>query len=159
MMKEQYGKEVARRLLLPRAKRKEVLRDLEEAFASAAEHGESEQQVIDLLGTPEEFAAAMNEQLGVPQEFFLRRSRRLAVLFFVLTALLLAAAVADLWRDHLLEVRLSSVCIIGGADGPTHILLSAAPGIDPAILLFLLAAILAAAGLRQLLRCRRARKK
>ena len=156
MMKEQYGKEVARRLLLPRVKRKEVLRDLEEAFASAAEHGESEQQVIDRLGTPEEFAAAMNEQLGVPQEFFLRRSRRLAVLFFVLTALLLAAAVADLWRDHLLEVRLPSV---GGADGPTHILLSAAPGIDPAILLFLLAAILAAAGLRQLLRCRRTRKK
>ena len=34
MMKEQYGKEVARRLLLPRAKRKEVLRDLEEAFAA-----------------------------------------------------------------------------------------------------------------------------
>ena len=43
----------------------ELRRDLEEAFASAAEHGETEQQVIRRLGTPEEFAASAAESFGV----------------------------------------------------------------------------------------------
>ena len=43
----------------------EILRDLEEAFASAAEHGETEQQVMDRLGTPEELAESIQEQLGL----------------------------------------------------------------------------------------------
>ena len=55
-MKEQYIKQVKRELSLPRKAKKEVLRDLNEVFASALEHGETEQQVIQRLGTPREFA-------------------------------------------------------------------------------------------------------
>ena len=43
-MKEQYIKQVEKELSLPRKMKKEVVRDLNEVFASAMEHGETEQQ-------------------------------------------------------------------------------------------------------------------
>ena len=55
-MKEQYIKQVEKELSLPHKAKKEVVRDLNEVFASALEHGETEQQVIQRLGTPKEFA-------------------------------------------------------------------------------------------------------
>ena len=51
-MKEQYIKQVEKELSLPRKMKKEVVRDLNEVFASAMEHGETEQQIIQRLGTP-----------------------------------------------------------------------------------------------------------
>ena len=49
-MKEQYIKQVEKELSLTRKAKKEVVRDLNEVFASALEHGETEQQVIERLG-------------------------------------------------------------------------------------------------------------
>ena len=48
-MKEQYIKQVEKELSLTRKAKKEVVRDLNEVFASALEHGETEQQVIERL--------------------------------------------------------------------------------------------------------------
>ena len=42
-MKEEYIRRVGRLLALPGKQKREVLRDLEEIFASGAEHGETEQ--------------------------------------------------------------------------------------------------------------------
>lgn len=64
-MKEQYIKQVEKELSLKRKAKKEVVRDLNEVFASALEHGETEQQVIERLGTPKEFAENTAEQLGI----------------------------------------------------------------------------------------------
>lgn len=64
-MKERYIRQVWKQLRLPRKAKTEVLRDLEEAFASAAEHGETEAQVVERLGTPEAFAEGIHEQLGI----------------------------------------------------------------------------------------------
>ena len=64
-MKEQYIKQVEKELSLPHKAKKEVVRDLNEVFASALEHGETEQQVIQRLGTPKEFADSTAEQFGV----------------------------------------------------------------------------------------------
>ena len=64
-MKEQYLKKVKKELNLPRKAKREVLRDLNEIFASASEHGETEQQVIERLGTPKEFADSTAEQFGI----------------------------------------------------------------------------------------------
>lgn len=61
-MKQQYIKQVSKKLSVSSARKKEILRDLEEAFASAIEHGETEKQVIERLGTAEEFAASMSDQ-------------------------------------------------------------------------------------------------
>ncbi len=63
-MKDHYIKQVGKKLAVPRAKRKEILRDLEEIFLTAQEHGEDEQQVIDRLGAPEEFAQHIEESFG-----------------------------------------------------------------------------------------------
>ena len=60
-MKEQYIKQVEKELSLPRKMKKEVVRDLNEVFASAMEHGETEQQIIQRLGTPKEFADSTAE--------------------------------------------------------------------------------------------------
>ena len=49
-MKKQYIRQVRKDLHIPRSAKTEVVRDLQEIFASAAEHGESEQQVAERLG-------------------------------------------------------------------------------------------------------------
>lgn len=64
-MKEQYIKQVKKELHLSAKAEKEIVRDLNEIFSSAAEHGETEQQVIERLGTPKEFADSAAEQFGV----------------------------------------------------------------------------------------------
>lgn len=60
-MKQQYIKQVSKKLNVSKDRKKEIIRDLEEAFASAIEHGETEQQVIERLGSPEQFANSMCE--------------------------------------------------------------------------------------------------
>ena len=64
-MKKQYIKQVEKELFLPRKVKKEIMRDLNEVFSSALEHGETEQQVIQRLGGPKEFADNTAEQFGV----------------------------------------------------------------------------------------------
>lgn len=59
-MKQQYINKVKKELNVPLSRKKEIIRDIEEAFSSALEHGETEKQVIDRLGSPEEFAASVN---------------------------------------------------------------------------------------------------
>lgn len=45
-MKEQYMKQVEKELNLSRKAKAEVVRDLNEIFASSAEHGETEQSML-----------------------------------------------------------------------------------------------------------------
>ena len=62
-MKEQYIRQVEKELNLSRKAKTEVVRDLNEIFNSAVEHGETEQQVIERLGTPQEFANSQQNSL------------------------------------------------------------------------------------------------
>lgn len=64
-MREKYIKQVQKELHIPYKAKKEVVRDLNEIFASALENGETEQQVIERLGSPKEFAESTAEQLGI----------------------------------------------------------------------------------------------
>ena len=79
---ENYIRQVKKALAVSGRVKKEVLRDLKEIFASAREHGESEEQVIGRLGSPEEFADNINEQMGVSrtERFRLRRRRQIAII-------------------------------------------------------------------------------
>ena len=45
-MRESYIKQVKKALMLSRKKKAEIMRDLQEAFVSASEHGETDQQVL-----------------------------------------------------------------------------------------------------------------
>ena len=87
-MKEQYIKQVKKELSLPRKMKKEVVRDLNEVFASAMEHGETEQQIIQRLGTPKEFADSTAEQFGIDNT----KSKKRNGIISTLAALVIAAA-------------------------------------------------------------------
>lgn len=86
-MREQYIKEVKKELSVPRKVKKEVLRDLNEVFASALEHGETEQQVIQRLGSPREFADSTAEQFGIDNTISKKRKTIISVIVsFVIAA-------------------------------------------------------------------------
>lgn len=121
-MKDQYIHEVERLLPLPRQAKKEVLRDLEEAFASAAEHGETESQLIQRLGSPKEFVESLNEQLGFERlsgEIWKRKQIIAIVCAAILSLLCLGvySAAKAMGMSRMIE----SLGVIGGADGPTAI--------------------------------------
>ena len=129
MDRKQYTREVKRRLKLDRTDREAVLRDLDEIFETALQQGEQDDAVIARLGEPAAFAASF----GVSKGWKWKRA-----LWWVVTAaavVLLLAAVALAIGQH------QTMGIIGGADGPTAILVSG--GIDP-VLLLLGAGLLAA---------------
>ena len=79
-MKNSYISEVRRKLKLPRGKKREVMRDLEEIFATAEERCESKYKLVLRLGTPEEYARETEAAFGVDGARL--RRKRLAVLAF-----------------------------------------------------------------------------
>lgn len=78
-MKKQYIKQVEKELFLPRKVKKEIMRDLNEVFSSALEHGETEQQVIQRLGGPKEFADNTAEQFGVDNTTLKKRKDMISI--------------------------------------------------------------------------------
>ena len=129
-MKQEYIQQVGRALPLPGKQKREVLRDLEELFASAAEHGESEVQVLDRLGSPEEYAKEVLAQTG-----FAPRPGK-AALGLALSALVCGVCLAlFLWSQ---SGRLPEDAI-GGAVGSTGI--QVAGGVDLSSLLLVAAAV------------------
>lgn len=113
-MKQQYIRRVKKALNLPREQKAEVLRDLDEAFASALEHGETERQVIERLGTPDEFADSIHEQLGIACPDRRGRKRRICI---ALTALVSAIAFAIAF---FMRAKRPAQNIIGQADAMTN---------------------------------------
>lgn len=55
-MRAEYIKQVKKLLIGSRKIKKEIIRDLNEIFDSSAEHGESEEKVIQRLGNPADYA-------------------------------------------------------------------------------------------------------
>ena len=129
-MKQEYIQQVGRALPLPGKQKREVLRDLEEIFASAAEHGESEAQVISRLGTPAEYAKEVLAQTG-----FVPKPGK-AALGLALSTLVCGVCLAlFVWSQ---SGRLPENAI-GGAAGSTNI--QVAGGVDLSPLLLVLAAV------------------
>lgn len=144
-MKEEYIRQVRRRLAVAPQQRREILRDLEEAFASAAEHGQTEQQVIDRLGSPRDFARSIHAQLG-GEALGRRRARQRW-----LAALCLAIAAGAWGVLAIARARQLPDNVIGQADAMTSILV-AGPSAVPAVLLLAgaAAAIAAVVAIRRL---------
>lgn len=123
-MKEEYIKQVEKELFLPRKAKKEVMRDLNEAFASALEHGETEQQVIQRLGTPKEFADSTAEQFGIDNI----SSKKHKGIISALVALIIAAIAFSIYA----VTQLGKVPegTIGQANAMTNIQIQGALGLD-----------------------------
>lgn len=124
-MKQEYIQQVGRALHLPGKQKREVLRDLEELFASAAEHGETEAQVISRLGTPAEYAKEVLDQTSyVPKP-------GKAALGLALSALVCGVCLAlFLWSQ---SGRLPEDAI-GGAMGSTGIQVAGGVDLSPLLL-------------------------
>ena len=142
-MKEQYIRQVYRELSLPRKLKKEVVRDLKEAFDSALEHGETQQQVIRRLGTPKEFADSAAEQFGIDNT----ASKKRKAILSALIALIFAAAAFFMYA--VTQSGKAPEGAIGQADAATNIRIVGAMGFD--VSRIILAAGLAAAVLAVLL--------
>lgn len=139
-MKQQYIRRVKKALNLPRKQKAEVLRDLDEAFASALEHGETERQVIERLGTPDEFADSIHEQLGIACPDRRGRKRRICI---ALTALVSAIAFAIAF---FMRAERPAQNIIGQADAMTNMQI-AGSGVDMFWLMIALGCIALAAAI------------
>ena len=128
-MREQYLRAVRR--LLPRKVRQAVVRDLEERFDAAADHGESEADVIDRLGPAAAYADTVSAPLG--------GKRRAG---FALPAAVLALAVALIAVFLAAQAGRPPENVIGQADAMTQIRVTGGADLAP---VFLAAGLLAAA--------------
>lgn len=118
-----YLKAVERKLCLPKNLRARVLSDLLTTICARQEQGETAEAVLASLGTPRQTAEEFNEQL---KEYTFHKSpwRFVFLLVAVLSAIWLAGwslGQAFVWS---LTRQNASVGIIGGADGPTAILVA-----------------------------------
>lgn len=146
-MKKQYIRQVRKDLHIPRSAKTEVVRDLQEIFASAAEHGESEQQVAERLGPPREFADRTAEQFGFDPAARRRRNRLLQI------AISLAVAAAFALYAAAAAQRVPPGAI-GQADAMTNIRVEGA-GFDVTLLLLAAGILAAAFAILQLIRAAR----
>ena len=146
-MKKQYIRQVRKDLHIPRSAKAEVERDLQEIFASAAEHGESEQQVAERLGTPREFADRTAEQFGFDPAARRRQNRLLQI------AISLAVAAAFALYAAAAAQRVPPGAI-GQADAMTNIRIEGA-GFDVTLLLLTAGILAAAFAILQLVRAAR----
>ena len=123
-MKEQYIKQVEKELSLPRKMKKEVVRDLNDVFASAMEQGETEQQIIQRLGTPKEFADSTAEQFGIDNT----KSKKRNGIISTLAALVIAAAAFSVYA--VTQSGKVPEGAIGQADATTNIQIEGAFAFD-----------------------------
>lgn len=115
-MRKEYIRKVKKELAVSRKQKREMIRDLNEAFDSAKEHGETEKQVIDRLGTPKDFAENMEETVGINRaQYRKRRKKSIAICCSCVIAIfcLIAALIA---RNSTLPDN-----VIGQADSMTII--------------------------------------
>lgn len=127
-MKEQYIKQVEKELSLPRKMKKEVVRDLNEVFASAMEHGETEQQVIQRLGTPKEFADSTAEQFGIDNTTLKKRNGIISTLVALVIAVAAFSVYAVAQSGKVPEKVPEGA--IGQADATTNIQIEGAFAFD-----------------------------
>lgn len=130
-MRERYIKQVSKELSVSRKQKKEVIRDLEEVFASALEHGETEQQVIERLGSPKDFANNIHEELGI--DCAARKKRKKFLHITIAAIIAITAFVISLFMKTLRVPK----DVIGQADAMTSIQV-VGKAFDPLIFFLLL---------------------
>lgn len=124
---KRYMNAIERRLNLPKEVRNRVMNDLASSIQSRRENGQTDEEIYAELGAPEQVAGELNEQM---KEFAYEKSPwRWAALAVVIFALLrmISRCIARLEAAYFTWAigQSHSLGIIGGADGPTSIFLTA----------------------------------
>ena len=127
-MKEHYIKQVKTELLISRKQKNDVLRDLDEVFTSAMEHGETEQQVIERLGSPKDFAISTEEQLGIDRTALRKRNNIIFIIISIGVSVLAFVLFGTLYLKQLPDG------VIGQADAMTNIRINGIGAIDPSLI-------------------------
>lgn len=115
--KEKYIKSVKRKLNVPYDLKASVLEELMEAFDSAKEHGESENDLINRLGTPKEFVndVIKNADLTDEQKKCIKQRKNII-------KVIIAFIIADVvFTGYYIYQRMSMGNVIGYANGSTNI--------------------------------------
>ena len=139
---KKYMTVIERRLNLPRDVRVRVMTDLQSSVAARREAGQTDAEIYTDLGAPEAVAAELSEQM---KEYAYTKSKwRWAALAGAVVAgvMLLFEGIRGLlvWLLNISVNESNSLGIIGGADGPTAIFVTAAPrGYDWLLWLLVLA--------------------
>lgn len=125
---KRYMNAIERRLRADRQSRARIMTELAGDFESRREAGQSDEEIMAELGTPEEVAAQFNAALGVSGSV-----SRWRWAFVVLAVLVVAAVLGPDLVNRFAATQAESLGIIGGADGPTAIYVTAGPaaGISP----------------------------
>ena len=139
-MKEQYIKQVEKELCLPRNEKKEVVRDLNEVF------GKTEQQVIERLGTPKEFAENTAEQLGIDSTAPQKRKGIISSIVALVTAITAFVICATA------KVGKVPDGAIGQADAQTNIQVEGALSFDLTQIVFLIGIVAAVIAVIQIVK-------
>lgn len=118
--KEKYIETVKRKLNVPDDLKKSVLEELRETFDSAREHGESENDLINRLGTPKEFVQDVikNADLTDGQKKYMKQRKN--IIRTIISFVIAAAA----FTGYYIFRRVSMGNVIGYADGSTNILVT-----------------------------------
>ena len=125
---KKYLRSVNRHLNMPKALRSRVIADLESTINCHLEAGQSQEEILQELGTPRQAAAELNRQM---EEYTYKKSpwrwgclvlMIISILSFLFQGSLgLVTALFNFHASH-------SIGIIGGADGPTAIFVTAPDG-------------------------------
>ena len=149
-MREQYVRQVQKELSVPRKLKKEILRDLNEAFDSAAEHGETEEQVTRRLGTPKDFAENIEENSG-----FRRQHRK----GFAGICCFCGIALVCFFAAWITRAPALPENVIGQADAATTILVKSALPFDLSSVFLAIGLIAAAAAVVRIIGFARGKKR
>lgn len=153
---KKYLKSIEWRLNLPRDIKKRVMADLSGSIQERREAGQTDQEIMAELGMPKRAAAELNEQM---KEYAYRKSpwRFLCLLISGLAAgwLIWYWGIMSLLTGFTIGES-ASLGIIGGADGPTAIFVTAqTSGIDWDIVLMAGILLAGLAGYFLLCRCKK----
>lgn len=129
---KRYMNAIERHLRVDRKTRVRIMTELASDFQSRREVGQSDKEIMTELGTPEEVAAQFNRALGVSGSI-----SRWRWAFVVLAVLVVAVVLGPDLINRFAATQTESLGIIGGADGPTAIYVTAGPaaGISPWVFL------------------------
>lgn len=93
MTKEKYVKEVVKKLKCPKAKKKEIAKQLEADIQSALENGETMESILASMGTPENISAEFNENLSETEIAAVKRAKKWKIIISVLAVIGILAVI------------------------------------------------------------------
>ncbi len=156
---KRYMASIARRLNMPKDVKARVMNDFQSSIQGRREAGQTDEEIFAELGTPKKVAAELNEQMK--DYTYIKSPWRwvcLVVLIGCILSLIFGGTLGLLM--HLLNASLAdNVGIIGGADGPTAIFITASPDYKDYVLyqagITVLILIMSVLGFWRLRRCPR----